>query len=432
MKNKNNRFKISTTIILSVASLSSYAQDFWDDGHAVLNLRNFYMNRDFVDNGRSKVNPGSSHRGKAEEWTQSFIADYKSGYTAGKVGFGIDAIGMFALKLDGGQGTYGTQLLPTHDGNHPADNFGRLAVAGKAKFSDTELKLGEWAPILPILRSDDGRSLPQTFKGAMVTSRELSDLSLYAGQFTRNSQRNDASMEKISVNGVGSVVHGKNTVEADSFNFAGGEYTFNEKRTMVGAWYAQAEDIYQQRYFQILHRQPINNAWVFTSNLGYFMGNADGDALGGDMDNRTWSGLFSLNHGPHTFYVGLQKLTGDAGWQRVSGTSGGSLANDSFGWSYDGAQERSWQIRYDYNFVALGIPGLTVMNRFIKGSNVHSGSIDDGEDRGRETEIAYVLQSGPFKSLNLRWRNSTLRRNYGNTNSFNENRIILQYPISLF
>ena len=73
---------------------------------------------------------------------------------------------MYSVKLDGGGGTYGTQLLPTHDGNQPADEFGRTGVAFKAKVSNTELKVGEWMPVLPILRADDGRSLPQTLRGA--------------------------------------------------------------------------------------------------------------------------------------------------------------------------------------------------------------------------------------------------------------------------
>lgn len=420
-------------IAIGAASLVPFvqAQGFVEDAKVTLNLRNFYMNRNFVDNGPSKAVPGPTKRGEAAEWTQSFILDAKSGFTTGVVGFGVDALGMLSVKLDGGRGTYGTQLLPTHDGNRPADDFGRLAVAGKMKFSQTELKVGEWMPVLPILRADDGRSLPQTLEGAQITSREFKNVTLYGGQFSGNSQRNDASMEKLSQNGVGAVVHGKNTIESDHFNFAGGEYSFNDNRTMVGAWYAQLEDIYHQQYFQLLHSQPINDNLTLGANIGYFIGEEDGAALAGDQDNRTLSGLFSLKTGGNTFYVGLQRLTGDTGWQRVAGTSGGTLANDSYGWSYDGAKERSWQVRHDYNFTAMGVPGLTLMNRFIKGTNVHSGVVTDGEDRGRETEVAYVLQSGALKNLSVRWRNSTLRRNYGNTNSFDENRLIIQYPLSI-
>jgi hypothetical protein len=115
---------------------------------------------------------------------------------------------------------------------------------------------------------------------------------------------------------------------------------------------------------------------------------------------------------------------------RVNGTSGGTLANDSYNASYDNAKERSWQLRHDYNFVALGIPGLTLMNRYISGDNVHTGTITDGKEWGRESELGYTVQSGPLKNLNVRWRNATIRRDFS-TNEFDENRIFISYPISL-
>jgi hypothetical protein len=149
---------------------AAHADGFVDDAKATLNLRNAYFNRNFT-------NPGNA-QGKAEEWTQSFILDAKSGYTQGTLGFGIDVLGLYSQKLDGGKGTGGTQLLPIHDDGRPADNFGRLGVALKTKLSKTELKVGEWMPVLPILRSDDGRSLPQTFRGGQVTSNEIAGLTL--------------------------------------------------------------------------------------------------------------------------------------------------------------------------------------------------------------------------------------------------------------
>ena len=148
------------------------------------------------------------------------------------------------------------------------------------------------------------------------------------------------------------------------------------------------------------------------------------------MDNRTWSGLFSAKFGGNTFYVGLQKVSGDTGWMRVNGTSGGSLGNDSFNSSYDNAGERSWQLRHDYNFTALGVPGLTLMNRYISGDNIHVGATTDGKEWGRETELAYTVQSGTFKNLNVKWHNASIRRDYS-SNEFDENRLIINYPLSL-
>jgi hypothetical protein len=332
-------------------------------------------------------------------------------------------LGLYSEKLDGGKGTGGTSLLPIHDDGRPADNYGRLGVALKAKVSKTELKVGEWMPVLPILRSDDGRSLPQTFRGGQLTSTEISGLTLYGGQFRANSPRNDASMEDMFMNGKSAAF------TSDRFNFGGGEYAFNEKRTQVGVWYAQLSDIYQQQYFNLSHSQPIGD-WTLGANLGYFIGKEDGSALAGDLDNKTAFAMLSAKYGGNTFFVGLQKLSGNDAWMRVNGTSGGTLANDSYNSSYDNAKERSWQLRHDYNFVALGIPGLTMMNRYISGDNVHTGTITDGKEWGRESELAYTVQSGVLKNLNVKWRNASIRKDFS-TNEFDENRIIINYPISL-
>ena len=386
---------------------------FVEDAKVGLNLRNFYINRNFVDPDNAQ--------GKAEEWTQSFILDAKSGFTQGTVGFGVDVLGLYSVKLDGGKGTAGTHLLPVHDDGRPADDFGRLGVALKAKVSKTELKVGEWMPVLPILRSDDGRSLPQTFRGGQLTSQEIDGLTLYAGQFRGNSPRNDASMEDMFMNG-------RAGITSDRFNFAGGEYTFNEKRTMVGVWNAQLKDIYNQQYLNVVHSQPLGD-WTLGANLGYFIGKEDGAERAGKLDNRTASALLSARYGSNTFYVGVQKVSGDDQWMRVNGTSGGTLANDSYNASFDYAQERSWQLRHDFNFAGLGVPGLTLMNRYIKGDNVHTAAVSDGKEWARESELAYVIQSGSLKNLSFKWRNSTMRRDFS-TNEFDENRLIVSYPIS--
>jgi hypothetical protein len=413
-----NHSKLLFVLPLLSTAVGVQAADsgFVEDSTAALTLRNFYINRNFVSDNATQS--------KAEEWSQAFILNSKSGFTQGPVGFGVDAIGMFAVKLDGGRGTRGAQLLPVHDDGRPADDYGRLAIAGKARISTTELKVGEWMPVLPILRSDDGRSLPQTFRGAQITSREIENVTLYGGQFRGNSPRNDASMEEM-------FFAQKPGASSDRFNFVGGEYTFNDKRTMFGAWNAELKDIYRQQLVQLIHTQPVGD-WTIGANIAWFAGKDEGRSLSGDLDNRTWSGLFSAKYGGHTFYVGLQRVSGQDGWMKVNGTSGGTLANDSYNSSYENANERSWQLRHDYNFAALGVPGLTLMNRFIKGSDVRVDTLTDAKEWGRESELAYVFQSGALRDLNIKWRNSTLRRDWGTNTRFNENRLIINYPVSLF
>ena len=393
--------------------LASMAEGFVDDAQVSANFRNYYINRNFTERNYPQA--------KAEEWTQSVIIDARSGFTSGAVGFGVDALGLYSQKLDGGRGTTNTQLLPVHADGRPADDFGRLAVAAKVRFARTQARIGEWAVALPVIRSDDGRSLPQTFRGAQITSKDLDNFTFYGGQFRGNSPRNDASMERMSM-------FNRPDATSDRFNFAGVEYAFNDKRTQVGAWYAQLEDIYHQRYFNLTHTQPVGQ-WVLGANLGYFSGEDDGKKLAGALDNKTWSALLSARFQASTFYLGLQKVQGD-NWMRLNGTSGATLANDSFSNSYDFANERSWQIRHDFDFAGLGMPGLTLMNRYINGSDVHSGGVTDGREWGRESELTYVVQGGTLKNLSIRWRNSVIKRDFSLAD-FNENRLIVSYPLSI-
>lgn len=126
----------------------------------------------------------------------------------------------------------------------------------------------------------------------------------------------------------------------------------------------------------------------------WYVGKEDGRSLAGDLDNRTWSGLFSAMYGANTFYIGLQKVSGRDGWMKVNGTSGGSLANDSFSSSYENANERSWQVRHDYNFVAVGVPGLVLMNRYIQGSGIRVGGETSAHCRKTRAET-HALQRSP-------------------------------------
>ena len=413
---------LGSTALALIMPMSVQAGGFVDDAKVSLNLRNYYFNRNYINHSGPRLN--GDDQSQAEGWTQSFILDARSGFTEGTVGFGLDVLGLYSIKLDGSDTVANSQLLPMHDDGDPADQYGRTAVAAKAKISKTELKVGEWFAVLPILRADDGRSLPQTFQGAQITSNEIAGLSLYGGQFWKNSQRNDASREEMAFNAGGTL----GVVEGDDFNFGGAEYRFNGNATMVGAWHARLEDVYQQSFVQLTHSQPVGD-WVLGANLGYFTGKEEGAAKAGDLDNKVYQASFSAKTGNNTFTASYQRLTGDTKFLRIDGASGGSLVNDGFTASFDNPEERSWQLRHDYNFAGLGIPGLTLMNRYTSGDNIETSSRSNAEEWARESELAYTIQEGTLKNLSIRWRNSDVRRDVGQ--DAHENRLIINYPLSI-
>ncbi|AZD72933.1 OprD family porin [Pseudomonas chlororaphis] len=394
--------------------LPAWAEDggFFEDAKTDLVLRNYYFNRDFRDPGAAKS--------KVEEWAQGFILKFNSGYTPGVVGFGLDGIAMFGVKLDSGRGTSGSELLPVHDDGRAADNYGRAGVAAKMRISATELKVGELLPDIPLLRYDDGRLLPQTFRGAMLDSREIAGLGLQAGQYRSVSLRNSSDMQDLSAWAAPGVT-------SDGFTYAGAEYRFNQQRTLVGAWHAQLEDIYQQSYFNLLHKQPVGD-WVLGANLGYFIDKDDGQARIGEIQSRTAYALLSASTAGHTLYLGLQKVSGDSPWMSVYGSSGRTLGNDMFNGNFSNADERSWQVRYDYNFAAMGVPGLLAMVRYGHGENATTKVGSNGKEWERDTEVGYTFQSGSLKNLSVRVNNATNWRSFNS--DFDQTRVIVSYPLS--
>jgi hypothetical protein len=328
---------------------------------------------------------------------------------------------MLGLKLDSGPQRSGSELLPVHDDGRSADDYGRVGVAAKMRLSATELMLGELMPDIPLLRYDDGRLLPQTFQGTMLVSRELPGLNLQAGQYTDVSLRNSSNMQDLSA-------WAAPTVMSDGFNYLGAEYRFNQQQTLVGAWHSQLEDIYQQSYLNLLHKQQFAD-WTLGANLGYFIDREDGSARIGNVQSHTAYGLFSARLGGHTLYLGLQKVSGDTAWMSVYGSSGRTLGNDMFNGNFSNADERSWQARYDYDFAAAGIPGLLLMTRYGHGENATTKAGTDGKEWERDTELSYTLQSGPLKNLSVRVNNATNRRSFNS--DFDQTRIIINYPLSL-
>lgn len=425
MKHSPRLCLLSTAIAACLPSLSQADEGgFIDDASASLTARNYYFSRDFSDI------VGPNRQSQAEEWAQGFILNVKSGYTPGPVGFGVDAIGLLGLKLDSSPDRVNTGLLPTRESGKAADDYSRLGLAAKLRLSKTELKVGELQPNLPVLTYSDIRLLPPSYQGVSLVSNELAGLTLQAGHLNSTSLRNEAGDDQM----LAMLGHlPQRAATSDAFNYAGGDYAFNAGRTSLGAWYAQLEDIYDQRFLGLKHSQPVG-AWTLGANLGFYDSADDGQSLLGEIDNQAAFALLSAKHGGHTFYVGYQAMFGDDAFPRVFANVS-PLGNEVPTFEFASADERSWQLRYDYDFAAMGVPGLVAGVRYIRGDNVDAqatnrgGARYEGKDWERDLDIGYVVQSGALKGLGVRVRNVTARSNY--RSDIDENRLILSYTWNL-
>lgn len=414
------------SLFLLCAGANAQAGGFLEDSSAKVEARTVYFNRDFRD-GHSSSGQGASKR---EEWAQGFILNVQSGYTEGLVGFGVDALGMFGVKLDSSPADSNSGLLPSsgHNPRHSADQYAKMGLAAKVKVSNTVLKYGSMMPDVPLLKYNDGRLLPTMFQGAMLTSEERRDLKFTLARLDRYTARDSTDRQNIRV-------PCKNKryacdIQADHFDLAGVDYRVNER---FGAQYqvARLENIYRQQYFGLVASQPLP-VGSLAADLRLIKSDDIGNARAGAIDHRAVSGMLGYSLGGHKLSAGWQRMYGDSAMPYLDG-SNPYLVNYAQVNDFAAAQERSWQVRYDYDFKALGVPGLTFFTRYINGDHIQvPGSHAEGKEWERDSELKYQVQSGTFKDVSVRLRNSTYRSNYERwARDMDETRVIVSYNFSL-
>ncbi|PWU28510.1 outer membrane porin, OprD family [Pseudomonas sp. RW407] len=414
--NKNNKGTVFLLTTLA-ASGPALADGFLEDGKASLGLRNFYMNRDFRD---------GAGRSKGEEWAQGFLLDYRSGYTAGTLGVGVDVLGKLGVKLDSSPERSGTGLLPVQGDGRAADDYARLDPTAKLRLSRTELKLGALVPKLPTVQPNYGRLFPQVFQGGLLTSSEFDGLTLNLGRLDEVSQRNEAGTSDLAL-------YNRNgrfaaAARADHFYLGGLDYRFTANWT--GSYhYGQLEDVYDQHFLGLKGRTPIG-ADSLEADLRLAISRDAGAGRGGRIDNRAFNGLFTYRlHNGHAFGLGFQAMDGASAYPYLDGTDPYLIDFGQYG-DFAEAGETSWQLRYDYDFAPLGLPGLSFMTRYFSGHGAEPTAGGGSREWERNSDIRYVLQGGPLKGLGLTWRNATYRSGF--SRDVDENRVYLSYEVALF
>lgn len=410
----NKAFAIAGTCALIFPFTAS--ADFIADSKASIELRNFYFNRDF------RNGPPTAQRDAAKEWAQGAMLRFESGYTAGTVGLGIDAVGMLGLKLDGGDGSGGTGLLPadlsSKNGRGSQDEYSKLELTAKAKVSETVLKAGSLAFRTPVVSSNDTRLLPSTFEGALLTSKDIDKLVLQGGKLEQIKFNSSSDYQDFTGNRIGGV--------SDDFRFAGGTYSFN-KALSTSLFYGNLENVYRQFFGGVVYEIPLAAQQSLKFDLRYSKSTDDGNFR--PLDNRAANGLVSYTLGANVFTAAYQHMSGDDPFPYIA-NSDPYLVNFVQINDFANTQERSWQLRYDYNFAAMGIPGLTFMSRYVQGDNALVGGSNTGKEWERDTDIGYVIQSGSLKNLGVKLRNATVRSNFGNY--LDETRLIVSYTLELW
>jgi len=426
----NKRFTLIALGILSttnaMASDQSESKGVVEDSSLKVLLRNAYINRDYKDGNKDKA-----------EWGQAAIGTFSSGFTQGTVGVGVDAFGLYALRLDGGKGRTGAQgidFFKKGDSGNAADDLSKFGAAVKFRVSNTVLAYGDQMPALPVLNYDNSRLLPESYTGTLITSKEIKGLELNAGRFTAESRKS---------------AEGRDSGGLKSINVLGGSYQFTEQ-FKASLYASDVEDVLKKQYVNANYVFPLAKDQSLTLDFNGYRTKLDDsyvreNGVTGD-DNKIWSLAATFATGPHSFTLAHQRSTGDSnlgyaygGYQRDQsrvGDGGNTIYLANSYWSdFNAEDERSWQLGYGLDFTTFGVPGLTYNVAYVRGDNITTSTSEGGTEREIFNQFKYVVQSGPAKDLSVRLRSSVLRVSQKSSEynvSGNELRVFVDYPISVF
>ncbi|MFJ4144532.1 OprD family porin [Pseudomonas sp. NPDC089734] len=434
---------LALAVTFGILAQQAGAAGFIEDSKASVSSRTLYFDND------PREGTGNSNR----ETATGLKFDYQSGFTEGTVGFGLDAQAMVGVHLDGGKGHHAANggITPTDTDGSSVNEWTRLGGNAKARFSKTELKLGNaLTPSLPILVSNDGRLLPQAFEGGTISSKELDGVTFNAGKLTHGIGRASSNFDGFAVSG--------GTEASNSFVFGGADWKVTKDLTLQ-YYYSNLEDYYKQHFLGLVHVYPIADNQSFKTDLRYFDSSSDGKngdvgyrfnnnngyaKNAGEVDNKTWSAMFTYTLGGNSFLLGHQQVGDDGGfvWMsngnivdnrgRNEGVGGSSfyLFTDSMIGQFARAGENTTFGQYSYDFGKMGVPGLKASIAYLSGrdiKDVNRAVNTEHSEWERDMRVDYVIQSGPLKGFGTTLRHGTFRGDSTSTVDTDQTRLIFNY-----
>lgn len=340
--------------------------------------------------------------------------------------------------------------MPDDSDGSSVSQWARFGANAKARFSKTEAHFGSaLAPNLPILVANDGRVLPQTFEGGTIQSKEIDNLTINAGQLTHAMGRASSNRTGLSVSGA--------TADSNKFRYGGLDYKLTPDLTLQ-YYYSNLEDFYKQHFLGATHVFKIADDQSFKTDLRYFDSSSDGKngsgggynfdnnrgyaKSNGEVDNKTWSAMFTYTLGGHALMLGHQQVGDDGGFVwlnqgsvvdgngRNEGAGGSSfyLFTDSMINQFARAGENTTFGQYSYDFAALGVPGLKASVAYLRGDDIRNRSGDGTYNEWeRDARVDYTIQQGTLKGLGFSLRQGVYRGSGESIDDADQTRFIVNY-----
>lgn len=436
---------LPAAIILAGFSVGATAADtknhgFIEDSQASVSSRTMYYSNDNRDGG-------TDQRETATALKFAFV----SGFTQGTVGFGVDLASLVAAHLDGGKGHHpdANTFFPSDSDGSAVHSWSRAGGTLKARVSKTELGIGNiFTPSLPILLATDSRLVYQNFGGGIITSKDIEGLTITAGKIDQSSGRATSNPTGLAVAG--------GTKDSNDFRFAGADWKATKDLTLQ-YYFARLENYYKQSFLGLVHVLPLGADQSFKTDLRYFDSRSDGKngeagyrfnnnggyaRNPGEVDNKTWSAMFTYTLGGHSLMLGHESVSDDGGFVWLNqgnvvdgrnrpegnGGTGFYLFTDAIVGNFSRAGEQTHFGQYSYDFTKIGVPGLKASISYLRGDDIKDvGNGSDHKEWERDMRVDYVIQTGPLKGFGTTVRHGTYRSDGSGLADTDQTRLIFNY-----
>lgn len=381
---------VAVAVAVSALGMSQFAAaDFVKDSKLSLDLRNYYYNQN-TDGGK-----------EGGQWGQAFMLNYKSGFTEGAVGFGVDLFGAAAYQLaDHGDYTAAGNMLFAEG----KDRLNKGGATVKARMGNTNAYAGALRPNTPVFVANDARMLPQMVEGVLVTNQDVAGLTLAAAHVTKVSQRDSDTWADL----------------AKDFSLVGADYKVMNGLT-AQYYFGTLADSYDQHFAGLKYSAELGGGKL-GADARFFNTKSEGvkDA------NNLWSVLVNYSVAGHTVGLGYQHTSEDASFRSI-GPSNYLISERMIGAGLmNNADETVTLVSYGFDFGTVGVKGLNA-------SVIHQMG-DGGTSKFDRSEtdvvVGYTLQEGQFKGLGARLMHGMYRPE-GNRADIDQTRFIVNYSIPL-
>jgi outer membrane porin, OprD family len=387
-------------------ALSPALPEFWDGTSLLLKPRTYFLDRQ-RDSGIDSV-----------AWALGGALEYKSGWWLGQ--FQLAGTLFTSQKIYGPLDQDGTQLLLP--GQKSFTVFGEAYGTWQIE-PGTGIRVGLQSFDLPYLARQDIRMVPNTFKAAAFGRKSETGFSYIGGYVDGIKLRNSDSFIPMSQ---AAGAQGSNKGLA----FLGAQYAFSDG-SLIGAVNQTSIDVMNTFYIHADKPFKLSEYVSLRASAQYTDQHSTGTELIGNFATHLAALKAELFLGNFDFRLAASRAGDNKGIQSPYGGPPNyvGIIVDTF----DRAGEKAWMVGMSYDFVGVGIKGLSAFANVSTGHTPQSGANASPDETEYDLTIDYrFAKDSKFQNLWIRVREAYVDQNkqQGGT-SFSDFRIIVNYSFNL-